>query len=264
MTTRPRRHPRPGLGYDLAGLKPLGRLGLSAPGLGAYGYADSSRTYSFDRPSPADSGGRLGQVLRETVPARSRSWSAHSVDVATGRTSISPRGRLLTNHRCLLRPRPRRVWSADMRYSVQAAVDAGLNFAVLGAAAATATSAFGLALRHLSAGRSARGRGGGCRLGVDGRRGRSETGRRARTLATGVTAGRRGVPVLRREQRPRGCGSLLVRLAGTGWSTAAAFVTSSAPSSTPTCPEPVAGEPQGAVPTPRRERQRAPTVDTGY
>ena len=40
---------------------------------------------------------------------------------------------LLANHRCLVSLGHDEYWSADMRYGVQAAVDAGLNFAVLGA-----------------------------------------------------------------------------------------------------------------------------------
>ena len=189
-----------------------GGFSLYGTGAGGYGYPDRSRVVSFDRPYPANWEDGSADFFGNEYPLVAL-LERHGVDVSYWTDlDLHEQPQLLANHRCLVSLGHDEYWSADMRYGVQAAVDAGLNFAVLGA---------NCCYRHIRLEPSPlgtlppagllQGRGGGSALRRQQRRSDLELGGRT-GRSPGVTADRRGVPVLRRQRRPRGCGGLLVRL----------------------------------------------------
>jgi len=100
---------------------------------GGSGYADRSRVVSFDRPYPADWENGSADFFGNEYPLVAL-LERTGVDL-TYWTDIDlhERSHLLANHRCLVSLGHDEYWSSVMRYRVQDAVDAGLNFAVLGA-----------------------------------------------------------------------------------------------------------------------------------
>jgi len=110
-----------------------GGYSLYGTGPGGYGYADRSRVVSFDRPYPANWENGSADFFGNEYPVVAL-LERHGVDL-TYWTDIDlhERPHLLAGHRCLVSLGHDEYWSSKMRYGTQDAVDAGLNFAVLGA-----------------------------------------------------------------------------------------------------------------------------------
>ncbi len=110
-----------------------GGFSLYGTGAGGYGYPDRSRVVSFDRPYPANWEDGSADFFGNEYPLVAL-LERRGVDVSYWTDlDLHEQPHLLANHRCLVSLGHDEYWSADMRYGVQAAVDAGLNFAVLGA-----------------------------------------------------------------------------------------------------------------------------------
>jgi hypothetical protein len=110
-----------------------GGFSLYGTGPGGYGYPDRSRVVSFDRPYPANWENGSADFFGNEYPLVAL-LERHGVDVTYWTDlDLHERSHLLANHRCLVSLGHDEYWSAEMRRGAQGAVDAGLNFAVLGA-----------------------------------------------------------------------------------------------------------------------------------
>ena len=110
-----------------------GGYSLYGTGPGGFGYADRSRIVSFDRPYLSNWENGSADFFGNEYPLVAL-LERHGVDL-TYWTDIDlhERSNLLANHRCLVSLGHDEYWSSAMRFGVQDAVTAGLNFAVLGA-----------------------------------------------------------------------------------------------------------------------------------
>ena len=110
-----------------------GGYSLYGTSAGGGGYSARSRVVSFDRPYPSTWENGSADLFGNEYPFVALA-ERHGLDV-TYWTDIDLHRRpgLLSNHRALVSLGHDEYWSSSMRFGTQAAVDRGLNFAVLGA-----------------------------------------------------------------------------------------------------------------------------------
>lgn len=110
-----------------------GGYSLYGTGAGGAGYQARSRVVSFDRPYPSNWENGSADFFGNEFPLVAL-LERHGVDVTYWTdVDLHQRPQLLANHQCLVSLGHDEYWSSAMRDGAQAALDAGVNLAVLGA-----------------------------------------------------------------------------------------------------------------------------------